>query len=398
MRKYPMLLYFVGQNELISNSGEGHKILNVCMQSRIVYHNLSLDEEGRMHLWCTPYMAYILRRECERLGVALTSGRNRGLPHIINRYKNRAGFLVGAICAIMMMLAADNYIWDIRITGNETVTYTELSETLSECGLRVGSRISELDVDAIETITVLNCKKISWITINIQGTHANVQIREVGERPSGEEKTKPSNLVAARDGQIDRLELFSGNAMVRNGDVVRAGDILVSGVWDSNHYGMFITRSSGKVFARTTRTFKIEIPFEYEEKVLTERKIKEKYLIFFSKEIKVFENAGNMGSSCDTIESVENLRFFNGDRLPVGVRTVSELYYTNEARRYTETEAMNIAYYRLGEQIKNELFEAELIRKTVECEITDNAYILYCTVECIEDIAVMREFDYVTPN
>ena len=59
---------------------------------------------------------------------------------------------------------------------------------------------------------------------------------------------------------------------------------------------------------------------------------------------------------------------------------------------------MNIAYYRLGEQIKNELFEAELIRKTVECEITDNAYILYCTVECIEDIAVMREFDYVTPN
>ena len=66
MRKYPMLLYFVGQNELISNSGEGHKILNVCIQSRIVYHNLSLEEEGRMHLWCTPYMSYILLRECKR--------------------------------------------------------------------------------------------------------------------------------------------------------------------------------------------------------------------------------------------------------------------------------------------------------------------------------------------
>lgn len=398
MRHYSPLLYFVGQNELIADERDGHKILNVCMQNRIVYRDLTVDDEGKLRLWCTPYMSYILLRECKRCGIEITSGHTQGLPHIIKRHKDRAGFLVGAVCALLMMTAADNYVWDIRISGNESVTYTELTETLSECGLRVGARIDELDVDEIETATALKCKSVSWIAINIQGTYANIQIREVGEKPQNEEVSKPSNLVAARDGQIDRIELFSGNAMVRSGDVVRAGDILVSGVWDSNHYGMFVTRSSGKVFARTTRTFTIEIPFEYEEKVLVERKTREKYLIFFSKEIKVFENAGNMGSSCDTIESVKNLRLWSGDRLPVGVRTVSELWYETEACRYTEEEAMNIAYYRLRERIESELSEAELLRKTVECEITDNAYILYCTVECIEDIAVMREFDYAPPS
>jgi similar to stage IV sporulation protein len=262
----------------------------------------------------------------------------------------------------------------------------------------VGAKISELDVDAIETRTLIECKKLSWITINIQGTYANIQIREAGKRPNEILGAKPSNLVATRDGQIDRLELFSGNAMVRHGDVVKKGDILVSGVWDSNHYGMFITRSSGKVFARTKREFRVEIPFEYERKTVKESKIKAKYLIFFSKEIKVFENAGNIGVSCDTIESVENLRFFNGDRLPMGTRTVRSISYETETLRYSEAEAIEIAYYRLREIMEAELSGAELLKKSIACEITDSAYILYCTVECIENIAEMQEFEYVTPG
>jgi hypothetical protein len=149
------------------------------------------------------------------------------------------------------------------------------------------------------------------------------------------------------------------------------------------------------VFARTKRSFTVEIPLEYERKMLIESKTVEKYLIFFSKEIKVFENAGNMGSSCDTIESVELLSFFGKDRLPVGVKTKTALFYEAEKCRYTETEAMELAYYRLGEIIRNELCEAELLSKRIECEITDKAYVLYCTVECVENIAVMQEFEYV---
>ena len=343
-------------------------------------------------------MSYALLRECKRLGIAVKTCKRTGLPSLLDRYKNRVGLLLGGLCALAILLVSDNYIWDVRVSGNERVSYTELVDTLSECGLQIGSKITELDVDAIETRVLLECKAVSWITINIQGTYANVQIRESGDQPNDKTEAKPSNLVAVRDGQIDRLELFSGNAMVRHGDVVRKGDILVSGIWDSNHYGMIVTRSFGKVFARTKRDFRVEIPFEYERKTVKESKIKEKYLIFFSKQIKVFENAGNMGVSCDTIESVENLRFFNGDRLPVGTRTVRSISYETETLRYSEAETIEIAYYRLREIMEAELSGAELLKKSIACEITDSAYIIYCTVECIENIAEMQEFEYVTPG
>ena len=59
---------------------------------------------------------------------------------------------------------------------------------------------------------------------------------------------------------------------------------------------------------------------------------------------------------------------------------------------------MELAYYKLRELLESELMGAELLKKSVSYEITDTAYVLYCTVECIEDIAVMQEFEYVSPD
>jgi similar to stage IV sporulation protein len=341
-------------------------------------------------------MSYILRRECVGEKVDIKRVRAVGLPQLLNRYKHRAGLFVGMILATVLILISDNYVWDIRISGNERVTYSQLTDVLSNCGLRVGSRLSELDVDEIETYVTLRDKRVSWIAINIVGTHANVQIRETGYESSENIPVKPSNLIAARDGQIEYLELFGGNPIVRVGDTVRKGDLLVSGVWDSNHYGFLVTRSGGKVFARTKREFTVRVPFEYTKKTPTERKLTEKYLIFFSKEIKLLKKGGNEGAVCDTIECVSAVRYFNGDRLPVGIKNVYKVFYEEESLRYSNEDAMNIAYYRLSRLIDAELPEGQILSKRIDCEITDEEYILHCTVTVIEDIAMMQEFDYLS--
>ena len=398
MKSNSLLSLLIGEVELLFDGENAHRILNICMELKISYRAPTITDDGRLRLFCSPYMSYILVRECKRRGEVCEIGCRRGLPYLLVRHKDRFGLFLGVIAALIMIITSQNYIWDIRISGNERVSYSELVGLLGEAGLAVGSKIGELDVDSTETLVMLNCKDISWISINIIGTHANVQIRESGEKANDDKPLNPSNLVATRDGQIEYLELFGGNALVRYGDVVREGDILVSGVWDSNHYGIFVTRSSGKVFASTQRSFCIEVPFEYEEKIAIKTETAEKYLIFFSKEIKVFKNAGKTGVKCDTIESVENMRYFNGDILPVGVRTVSRIIYKTEVKRYTEEQAMRIAYYRLEEAIANEIPDGQILRKSIEWEITEDKYILRCSLGCIENIARVQEFEYVFPK
>ena len=82
-----------------------------------------------------------------------------------------------------------------------------------------------------------------------------------------------------------------------------------------------------------------------------------------------------------------------GARVPIGVRRVTSVAYTVSNEKYTPEEAMEIAYYRLERMIGAELPNAQLLHKKIETEIGESAYILLCTVKCVEDIAEVAEFD-----
>jgi similar to stage IV sporulation protein len=184
------------------------------------------------------------------------------------------------IISMVLIAISDDYIWDVRVTGNEKTTYTEVVGALAEYGIKVGDRIDSIYVDRTESLVLLNSDKISWITVNIEGTLANVQIREVYDAPLKHEP-RPANVVASRDGVIDHLEIYSGSAAVSEGEAVRKGDLLISGVRDSMVDGLAITRASGKVYAETERLFRIEIPLEYTAKRVVSSRNVEKYIIFF---------------------------------------------------------------------------------------------------------------------
>ena len=80
-------------------------------------------------------------------------------------------------------------------------------------------------------------------------------------------------------------------------------------------------------------------------------------------------------------------------RLPFGIRTEKEVTYEISTERYSDTEAMDIAYYQLSRELERELSEAQILKKTITSELTEEAYILNCTVRCIENIGQTAEFD-----
>jgi similar to stage IV sporulation protein len=238
---------------------------------------------------------------------------------------------------------------------------------------------------------------LSWISVNIIGTVANVEVRE-RETKAPDEPTRPANLVAKKSGIIEEVRIYRGNVIVGAGQYVKEGELLVSGLFDSVQEGFRYTRASGKVYARTVEEFCIEIPYEYETKRYTGVEYCEKILNFFDFSMNISKKYGNEDILCDKINIVENYNLFGRVQTPFAVETVKYLEYETVFETRSAEAAEELAYFELDKKLSEMSEDSTLLKKTVTPLIRDDRFILHCVIVLIEDIAEVSEFDVVIDN
>lgn len=389
MLKYTLF----GGCELSAHICHTETIMNMCMHHRLVYDSLRLDRKAdRVRFVCSLYTAGLITQLCRGVGIRLSCDRRFGLPHLLYRYRRRYGIAVGAVLAIALMVLSGQYIWDVRVSGNSALGEEEIVAALAEQGLYIGCRKASLDVDSVENRLLINSRELSWVAVNIEGGVAFVEVRERLPEPVKEPIT-PANLVALRDGRVEQIEAYDGQVMVRAGQYVSRGELLVSGLVDSASVGWRHIRARGAVFARTVREIHIEIPLDYEEKCYTGEVGCEKNLIFFGKQIKLYKNTGFSGATYDTICNVDRFCLFGGERLPLWLDSIEYRPYTLEPRRRSDEQAMELAYAALADELAALSAEgATFLRKDITCQPGELVYVLDCTLTLIENIAGTVEF------
>lgn len=362
-------------------------LLNICMEKHLPYLKTVFSDE-KIHLYTSLSISKKLTDELKKAGIEYTS-KEWGFPLILIRYKRRWGLMAGAVIIIFLLIVSQNHVWDIRISGNTTLTAAEVKAELEAAGFGIGSLIGERDVDQISNSLLLSSEKIAWMSINFRGNVAYVTIREKetvsGE--AGEDIGAPANIVAKRDGVIEYLEVMRGTAVVGERESVREGELLISGVAENKQGEYRTERAIGMVYAVTNHFFSVRIPLEYDKKELSAPVCVKKTLKFFSKQINIFRKSGNLGASCVTIEEENSFSLPGLPSLPVSVVSLLSLEYTTVSARRTESEASELAFFELQKFITSELSEASLLRKTIRTEMTDNAFILECDIICSENIA-----------
>jgi hypothetical protein len=305
-------------------------------------------------------------------------------------------------------------VWDVRVSGNTRLSDRTIEQSLEACGFGVGTPLRGFEADKTENEVLLYDDRLAWISINRKGTVAYVEVREREARPPEEEDT-PCDIVAAMGGIIQRVELTEGNVRVTAGQAVGVGDILVSGLYDSQTQGIRITAARARVYARTTRILTVEIPLTYEQKVYEAPAAREKSVNFFGNHIKFSKKAGNPGGLCDIIEEERSWGLpmgetaftrkagFSGEvgfpgkvgfpgevGFPVSSCTLWYLPYRIETHTRTYAEAEELAYLELARRIAAIPGGAELIGKTVTVRHGEETLTLTCTLTCVEDIGRVR--------
>ena len=157
--------------------------------------------------------------------------------------------------------------------GNESVTDGEIILALAEEGFEIGDFWFNIDKGEIETSFLLNNKKISWININRRGSVAYVKVIESDVNHSApDDRTGYSNIVASSDCVIEEITVKQGTAMVKPGDVVKKGDILVAGVMPSESGGGFCY-ADASVIGRVSDTVSVQIDRKTEKITQNNKKL-----------------------------------------------------------------------------------------------------------------------------
>ena len=383
-----LLRFFLGYVRLSVPLSQAAALLDHVFGLRMVCFDSHVDGE-RFFLSLPTYHFRKWRAAWDGDDVVCTE---HGLIPLILRSRARAGLWLGAIAALVLLLLSGSRIWDVRVQGNHRLSDGRVREMLTESGLQVGMDTASLDRHAIASAMLRSSEELAWVSINMRGNVAYVELIERAVVPDAAENTHPANLVAACDAVIDSMDVKRGEARVAMGQVVSAGDLLVSGVTEGAA-GARLVRADGSVYGRVQHRYTVTVPRMGETERITEEKLSGFSLIFFGKTINIYAGTGNLPPVYDTIYNQEQLYLFGDTRLPFGFVQTLCVVREKTGTAYGEDALVSLAMRRMEETMAAELGQAELLSRRFTGYFTDEAYVLICDVECIENIAKTVEFE-----
>ncbi len=326
----------------------------------------------------------LARRACIRLKIRHKSG----LYFRLFPYRKRVGMPVGLALAVTLLILLSGRVWVVTTEGNTTIPDSDILSAMEALGVYPGCRLSALDMEYLRTEALTRLPQVSYLSVNPTGCVARVAVTERDPTPSIQDfKRNLSNMVAARDGRILSVEVYSGQAAVVAGQGVTKGMLLISGAVESASGNTVFRRSAGRVIAETTREISITVPFQEEKRLPAGDPIFRPLFRFLKWDIPLYGSGALSGNYLVT--EYRHLPHNGSFSLPIGL--ISR-YYTPEAITpvsHSPDKAATLAGERLKEQ-KDRLiadgvtFLQEKDRKT---EKTDTGITLTVTYLCKEDIA-----------
>lgn len=380
-----VLRWFYGWVRVEAEGGFPERFLNRVAQKGIRLWGVRLQEERlRFYCFARDYRALhpCARSACMRMRLR----RKRGFPFVVHRYRHHKGLLVGAALYAAVLVALAPRIWVVDVVGCPPEMTQEVLAQTQEMGVRVGARMAEVDIKAVEITALDRLPMLSWITVNPSGSVARVEVSVREKQPEILDLSVPSDMVAVRDGQVLSTRVVSGECRVMVGEGVSVGTVLIGGRVESEELGVRLYRSYGEVMAQTERCITVTVPLAYERATASAPAVVRPTLTFLSWRLPLYANLP-LG---DAYFCGEREHFLTSGemRLPLGITTEYHVPVTYTETRRTEEEARRLAQEKLREREK-ELFAAIEFTETARQDgIQGEEYRLTATYTCIENIAV----------
>jgi similar to stage IV sporulation protein len=187
-----------------------------------------------------------------------------GLPFTVGKLRRRPWFLLAAAVVVALLLYLSGSVWSVRVTGYQKTDPDTVLHAAASAGLAPGARRGAVSASQVESAVAREIPELSWVYVKFQGIVAVIEVVEKS-RP---DITGPGDVVATRDGVVESVLVLSGVPVVKPGQTVKQGDLLIAG----NPSGT-LRGARGSVVARTWYEMYREVPLVQPSASRTGRKI-----------------------------------------------------------------------------------------------------------------------------
>lgn len=251
-------------------SNELNRFIKKCIDNNINLYNISYVKDKMVVLIdVKDYLKIKRLNYYSKIRVV----KYDGLLNIKKIIKDNMFYISVIFLSFIWMNLLTNYIVDIEIIHSNSGIRRLLKEELDKNNIKKFSlaySFEELD-NITKKILADNKNNLEWVSIKKDGMKYIVRAEERIIK-SEVVSDKPRDIIASKDAYITKVISSKGNVLVRQGEYVKKGTVLISGKITLYEDVKGVTSASGSVYGNVWYECTVETPKEISSERLTGRK------------------------------------------------------------------------------------------------------------------------------
>lgn len=361
------------------------RFINICRSKSILLWNMTRTSSSVLSANIGIQDFKKIKQITKKTKCRVHIENKKGVPFLFHRYKKRKLFFILLIFVCVSLVVTSNFVWNIEILGNTEIEIGDILSDLEENGLGVGTYKGKIDTKQIINNIRLKRNDLAWIGIHLEGTNARVEIVEADKKPDIIDDTEFCNIVSDKEGVIVKCDAQNGTALVKQGDVVKKGTVLIGGWIEGKYTGTRYVHALGDTLAKVWYSEKIRIDLNEEIYVRTGA-VEKKYgininnfVINFYKTLSKFENY-------DTINENKKIKLFSNFYLPIEILKSTNYETISKQITYGKEKAITLGQTKAIELVEQKIEDKDNI---VGTKVNTYEYEDYVEVEVIYEVLEM---------
>lgn len=183
----------------------------------------------------------------------------KGMPFWLLAFRFRPVLLWGALLFVGVLAVLSQFVWKIEVTGCLNLSADDVMAALELEGVTVGMPVSQVEYSGLGNRLVTRLDGAAWAGVTVEGSRVLVTVVEKDALPETEGDESYGSIVADRSGVLSSITVYEGTALLKEGDRVDPGDVIVEGRYpDSANGDIRLTQARADVECRvwyTARAF-----------------------------------------------------------------------------------------------------------------------------------------------